>query len=72
MRWVIHTGNFIHDFAAGCEFKVFTSFDLEQISLWRDAAILHVISKKNEQVFLYGQLVQLLNETMIIGQKLAD
>jgi len=19
MRWVIHTGNFIHDFAAGCE-----------------------------------------------------
>jgi transposase len=20
MRWLIHTGNFIHDFAAGCEF----------------------------------------------------
>jgi phenylpyruvate tautomerase PptA (4-oxalocrotonate tautomerase family) len=21
MRWVIHTGNFIHDFAAGCELE---------------------------------------------------
>ena len=26
MRWVIHTGNFIHDFAAGCELEKMTVY----------------------------------------------
>jgi len=31
MHWVIHTGNFIHDFSAGCEFDTLTTTLVESL-----------------------------------------